>query len=143
MVSQTLASTVVTGLIVAVVLVAAGRYVSAPDRPDADRSLSERFSASLDSPAFLGGIFVLLAVLIAIATVVSVGAVGVSGAVASTVVGVVVALVGVVLTAFLFLGPYVLTRQHGLGNAHATAAGLTTIGLAFLLVVAAQLIAGI
>lgn len=142
MVTQTLASTIVTGLIVAVVLLAAGRYVSAPERPDADRSLSDRVSASLDSPAVLGGVFALLAVLIALATVASVGAFGVSDALASRVVGGVVALIGVVLAAFLFLGPYALTRQHGLGNAHATAAGLASIGLAFLLVVAAQLMAG-
>lgn len=143
MVTQLLASTVVTGLIVAAIVLAASRFATAPDRAEADErpSPTDRLSASLDSPAFLGGIFVVIAVIVALVTLASVGAFGVPAEVAPMFFMAIVGVIGLVFMAFLFLGPYVVTRQHGLGNAHATAAGITTVGLAFVVVIAAQLLA--
>lgn len=144
MVTQTLASTIVMGLLVAAIVVAASRYATAPDRARADErpSPAERLSASLDSPAFLGGIFAVLAVIVALVTVASVGAFGIPGSIATVFFGGTVAVIGLLIATFLFLGPYVVTRNHGLGNAHATAAGIITIGLALLAVIAAQLLVG-
>lgn len=142
MVTQTLASTVVMGLLVATIVVAASRYATAPDRTDPDerRSPADRLSASLDDPAFLGGIFAVLALLVALVTLGSVGALGVPASMTSAFVGGVIAVIGVLLASFLFLGPYLVTRHHGLGAAHATVAGIVMIGFALLAVIAVQLL---
>lgn len=145
MVTETLVSTVVMGLLVATVVVAASRYATAPDRADADerRSRSDRLAASLDDPAFLGAIFAGLALLVAIVTLGSVGAMGVPGSIAVTLFTGVLAVIGLLLAVFLFLGPFLVTRHHGLGNAHATVAGITMIGLALLAVIAVRLLGAI
>lgn len=142
MVTQTLASTVVMGLLVATIIVAASRYATAPDRADADEreSPADRLSASLDDPSFLGGIFVVLALLVAAVTLGSVGALGVTGSMTTTFFGGVIAVIGLLLVTFLFLGPFVVTRNHGLGDALATVAGVVMLGFALLAVIAARLL---
>lgn len=142
MVTQTLASTVVMGLLVAAIVVAASRYATAPDRADSDEreSPTDRHSASLDDPSFLGGIFVVLALLLAVVTLGSVGALGVPASMTTVFVGGVVAVIGLLLVAFLFLGPFVVTRNHGLGDALATVAGVVMLGFALLAVIAARLL---
>lgn len=142
MVTQTLASTVVMGLLVATIVVAATRYATAPDRADADERAdpTDRLSASLDDPSFLGGIFAVLALVVAVVTLGAVGALGVPASMATTFFGGVIAVIGLLLATFLFLGPYLVTRHHGLGNAHATVAGIITIGFVLLAVIAARLL---
>lgn len=142
MVTETLASTVVMGLLVAAVVVAASRYATAPERADADerRSPSDRLSASLDDPAFLGGIFAGLALIVAVVTLASVGAFGVPETMTSVFYGGVIAVIALLLASFLFLGPFLVTRHHGLGEAHATVAGIVMIGFALLAVIAARLL---
>lgn len=140
MVSVTLASTVVMGLLAVAIVVAASRYATAPERPDDRLGSAARLSASLDDPSVLGGIFVVLALLVAGVTLGAVGALGVPSSLATAFFTGVVAVIGLLLAGFLFLGPFAVTRSHGLGDALATVAGVTMIGFALLAVIAARLL---
>lgn len=140
MVTVTLASTVVMGLLAVAIVVAASRYATAPERPDDRLGGTARLSASLDDPSVLGGIFVVLALIVAVVTLGAVGALGVPSSLATASFTGVIAVLGLLLAGFLFLGPFVVTRNHGLGDALATVAGVTMIGFALLAVVAARLL---
>lgn len=53
------------------------------------------------------------------------------------------AVVGLLLTGFVFLGAYFSVRGRGLGNAHGVAAGSFAAGLVFLILIVAQLLIGV
>lgn len=101
-----------------------------------DETAMGRVSESADNPATLGAIFVVV-VLAAGAT--TVGAVGGAGGLPNAFAAV-TALLGLLVTGFLFLGTYVVVRQHGLGRAQGLAAGLFGVGGVGVLVIAANLV---
>lgn len=98
-----------------------------------------RLSETADDPAELGAIFVVLALAVGGASLAAVG--GSSGTLPSGI-GAIVGLIGLLLVGFLFLGTYVVVRQHGLGRAQGVAAGLFGVGGVGVLVVAANLVFG-
>lgn len=101
---------------------------------------ADRVSAAADDPAGLGAAFVVLVLAVGALTLGAVGAIPASlpGGFA-----VVVALMGLLLTGFLFLGTYAVVRQHGLGAAQGVAAGLFGVGGLGILFVAANLVFGL
>lgn len=99
-----------------------------------------RLSQTADDPAELGAIF---AVLVLVLGAMTLGVVGGPTAMLPNPFALVVALMGLLLTGFLFLGTYVVVRQYGLGPAQGLAAGLFLLGGAGILLVAANLVFGI
>lgn len=98
-----------------------------------------RLGETADDPAELGAIFVVLALVVGGASLATVG--GISGAVPNAFAAIVV-LIGLLLVGFLFLGTYVVVRQHGLGRAQGVAAGLFGVGGVGILLIAANLVFG-
>lgn len=98
-----------------------------------------RVSAAADDPIELGAVFVVLVLAAGVLTLAAVGALPASlpGGFA-----VVVALMGLLLTGFLFLGTYVVVREHGLGTAQGVAAGLFGVGGLGILLVVGNLVFG-
>ncbi len=123
------------------------RNVTTPFREETDEQLpapletaGTRTASAADDPAILGGAFVIVALLAGIAVVAAVGGLGVPESLSVSFVGVTMALFGGIIALFLFLGPYVVVRQHGLGNAYGVFAGLSGLGAAFILLLAIQLL---
>jgi hypothetical protein len=147
MVTQAYASTAIMGLLVLAIAVglsrAANRRTRPEDAEDPDDTAAKRLSAASENPAVLGAVFLLVALLAGLVTVAAVGGFGLPEGTAVSLFSATLAVLGLVVAAFLFLGPYVVTRQHGLGNAHGVAAGITGLGFAFLALVAAQLLIGV
>lgn len=143
MVTQGIISAVVMGILFVAVAVAATRLASAPAREGQRRfeQHSDRLGDLSENPAFLGLLFVVVTLLAGVLTLAAMGAVplpeGVSGF------GLVLAVMGLLIAVFMFLGPYVLARQYGLGNAHGIGAGISGLSLVFLLVIVAQLLVGV
>lgn len=98
-----------------------------------------RLSETADDPAELGAIFVVLSLAIGAA---SLAAVGGPAEMLPSAFAAIVGLIGLLLVGFLFLGTYVVVRQHGLGRAQGVAAGLFGVGSVGILVVAANLVFG-
>lgn len=100
---------------------------------------ADRLARASQSPAELGAVFVAVALLVGAVAVAAMGGSTVSlpGAF-----GLIVGLIGLLLTGFLFLGTYVVVRQHGLGRAQGFAAGLFGVGGVGILLVAANLVFG-
>lgn len=96
-----------------------------------------RVSRRADDPAGLGAAFVVIVFALGALTLAAVGAL--PGGLPSAF-GLVVGLLGLVVTGFLFLGTYVVVRQHGLGAAQGVAAGLFGVGGLGILLVAANLV---
>ena len=141
-----IASTVLMGLVLGVIYLGIAR-LDRRERQETAATLpatrSEatvgRLSKTADDPAELGAIFVLLVLAVGAVTLASVGGApdllpGASG--------IVVVLLGLLVTGFLFLGSYVVVRQHGLGRAQGVAVGLFGVGSVGILVVAANLVFG-
>lgn len=147
MVTQSFVSTVVMGLLVAIVMFALSRMVIAPARSESEsmepyERAKGRFSAA-DDPAVMGLGFVLLALLSGLVVVASVGGFGLSQGIATSLYGVALGVIGLLLAGFLAVGLYVFTREHGLGNAQGVAAGITGLGFAFIGLVVANLAFGL
>lgn len=139
-----IASTVMMALVLGVIYLGIAR-LDRRERQQTSTSLpatrsgapAGRLSRTADDPAELGAIFVVLVLAVGAVTLASVGGAPdlLPGAF-----GIVVALLGLLLTGFLFLGTYVVVRQHGLGQAQGVAAGLFGVGSVGVLVVAANLV---
>ena len=138
-------STVLMALVVAAIFVGIAR-VDKRQRVETEglpATRSERAmgqaTRTADSPARLGALFVVGALFVGVLTLAAVGGAPVSlpNAFALT-----VAMVGLLLVGFLFLGSYAVVRQHGLGHAQGVAAGLLLVGGAGILLVAANLVFG-
>ncbi|WP_336136810.1 hypothetical protein [Natronomonas amylolytica] len=146
MVTQAVVSTVIMGLLVVSVFVAVTR-LNAAATATTDGATVQRYGATSgrmgvsERPDVLGVVFVLVALL---AGVVTVGAVGglplLSGA---NPFGLIMAGLGLLVAAFLFLGPYTVVRQNDLSHALGVAAGVAGLGFAFLALVVAQLAYGV
>jgi hypothetical protein len=146
MVTQAFVSAVVMGLLVAAVFVAASRLsresriateAATPDRYEPGGGLSELS----ERPDALGFVFVAVALVAGLVTVAAVGGIPVS--LGGNPFSLVMAMLGLLVAAFLFLGPYTIVRQNGLGNAHGIGAGLGGLSVAFLVLVVAQLVYGV
>lgn len=150
MVSGALVSTVLMSVLVIAVLGAASRLgaqrtnaaVSDGETSNYDRAVS-RGSELLRHPAVWSVTFLGLALGAGAITVAAVGGFDVPAESTGAVFGALLGLVGLLLVGFLFAGAYFGVRERGLGNAHGVAAGLLVAGLAFLLLVVAQLTAGV
>lgn len=146
MTASLLGSTLLMVILLAVVFVGASRIDSrtsgtGESGPPARRSAStaRRISTAVDTPAGLGGAFVLIAVTAGALTVAAVG--GLTTALPDAYVLTMV-LFGLLLSGFLFAGTYVVVRQHGLGHAQGVAAGLLGLGGVGILLIAANLVFG-
>lgn len=95
-----------------------------------------------ESPQRLGALFILVTLTLGALSVGMVQGVGTEG-LASSLFGVAVAVLGLLIVGFLFAGSYTMARSHGLGQAAAVAAGLIVTGGAGILLVAANLTMGI
>lgn len=99
-----------------------------------------RVSRAADDPTELGAVFVILVLATGALTLAAVGALPAS---VPSGFALVVGLLGLLLTGFLFLGTYVVVRQHGLGAAQGVAAGLFGVGGLGILLIAANLVFGV
>jgi hypothetical protein len=145
MVTQAFVSAVVMGLLVVGVFAAATRLNAAASTTTEGTKIqwygaTSRASVS-ERPDMLGFGFVVVALL---AGVITLGAVGglpmLSG---SNPFGLIMAMLGVLIAGFLFLGPYTVVRQNDLSHALGVAAGIAGLGFAFLVLIIAQLAYGV
>jgi len=148
MVSLTLLSTVLMGLLVVATLVAADRIGTRrtpPGEEPTDRyaAVTERLSELARTPAVWSIVFVALTLGIGFTTVLAVGNFGLPEGTPGLLLNVLYALVGLLVFAFVFLGAYFAARGRGLGNAHGIAAGSFAAGVAFLVLIVAQLVVGV
>ncbi|WP_418282702.1 hypothetical protein [Halorubrum sp. DTA98] len=149
MVSLTLLSTALMGLLVVATFVAVARIGGRRGPPDSEESVdgydaaTNRLSELARTPAVWSITFVVVTVGVGVATVLAVGSFGLPEGTSSIFLTVVYAAMGLLLTGFVFLGAYFGARGRGLGNAHGIAAGSFAAGLAFLVLVTAQLLVGV
>lgn len=149
MVSLTLLSTVLMGLLVVATFVAVARigarYQSPRGEEQTDRyaALTERLSGIVRTPVVWSITFVVITLGVGATAVLAVGDFGLPEGMGATLLNVVYGGVGLLITGFVFLGSYFATRSRGLGNAHGIAAGSFAAGLVFLLLIAAQLLIGV
>ncbi|MES3160376.1 MAG: hypothetical protein PPP55_02255 [Halorubrum sp.] len=149
MVSLTILSTAVMGLLVVGTFVAIARIGGRRSPPGSDES-TDRYAEMVEgvseiarTPAVWAVSFVVMAVGVGALAVLAVGDFGLGEGVADTLLGVTYAAVGLLLTGFVFLGAYFGARGRGLGNAHGIAAGSFAAGLVFLLLITVQLLVGV
>ncbi|GAB3410278.1 hypothetical protein GCM10027435_00740 [Haloparvum alkalitolerans] len=148
MVSLTLVSTVLMGLLVVATFVAAARigtrrkHEAAASEGDRYDQLARRFDELAKSPAVWAVVFVAGALTFGLGAVAAFGGFGLSEGAAATALTVVYAVLGISLFAFVFLGGYAGARGRGLGNAQGVAVGAIAFGFALLFVIAAQLVIG-
>lgn len=148
MVSLTLLSTALMGLLVVATFAAVAQIGGQRTAPGADES--DRYAAMTGTLSDIAGkpvvwaiSFVAITVGVGAIALLAVGDFGVPEGLSASLLGVVYALVGLLLTGFVFLGAYFGARERGLGNAHGVAAGSFAAGLVFLLVVVVQLLVGV
>ncbi|MFD1571526.1 hypothetical protein [Halorubrum laminariae] len=148
MVSLTLLSTALMGLLVVATFVAVARIGAQRTAPGADEQ--DRYAAVTETLSDIAGTpvvwaigFLVISVGVGAVTLLAVGSFGVPEALAGTLLSIVYAAVGLLLVGFVFLGAYFAARGRGLGNAHGVAAGSFATGLVFLVVIAVQLLVGI
>ncbi len=149
MVSLTILSTVLMGLLVVATFVAVARIGGQRKPPREEESgdkytvVSNRLSELVRTPAVWSITFVVVTVGVGAAAVLAVGDFGLPEGVSGMMLGVVYAAVGLLITGFVFLGAYFGARGRGLGNAHGIAAGSFAAGLVFLVLITAQLLVGV
>ncbi|MBP1923913.1 hypothetical protein J2751_002960 [Halorubrum alkaliphilum] len=149
MVSLTLLSTALMGLLVvgtflAVARIGGQRVPPGADEPvDSYAAMTGRLAEIARTPAVWSIAFVAITLGVGALVVLAVGDFGLVPELSDTLLGVVYAIVGLLLTAFVFLGTYFGTRGRGLGNAHGVAAGSFAAGLVFLLLITIQLLVGV
>lgn len=146
MVSLTLVSTVLMGLIVVATFVAAARlgtrrkHEATAVEGDRYDQLARRLGELARTPAVWAVVFVVGTLAFGLGAVAAFGGFGLSEGAAGTALLVVYAVLGLSLFAFVFLGAYAGARGRGLGNAQGIAAGSISVGLVYIAVVAAQLV---
>ncbi|WP_080506035.1 hypothetical protein [Halorubrum sp. BV1] len=148
MVSLTLLSTALMGLLVVATFLAVARIGAqrtAPGAGEQDRyaAVTEALKEVAGTPVVWAVGFLAIAVGVGAVTLLAVGSFGVPEALAGTLLSLVYAAVGLLLAGFVFLGAYFTARGRGLGNAHGVAAGSFATGLVFLVVIVVQLLVGI
>jgi len=148
MVSLTLLSTALMGLLVVATFVAVARIGGQRSAPGVESA--SRYDAVVGTlgdvarkPVTWAVTFVAIAVGIGGITLLAVGSFGLPEGLSGTFLTLAYAAVGLLLTGFVFLGAYFGARGRGLGNAHGVAAGSFAAGLVFLVIIAAQLLVGI
>ncbi|MFC6887798.1 hypothetical protein [Halorubrum trueperi] len=136
------------GLLVVATFVAVARIGAQRTAPGADGS--DRYAAVTGAlrdftgkPIVWAVAFIAVTVGVGAITLLAVGDFGLPEGLSGSLLTVVYAAVGLMLTGFVFLGAYFSARGRGLGNAHGVAAGSFATGLVFLLVIAIQLLVGI
>ena len=149
MVSLTLLSTALMGLLVVGTFLAIARIGGQRVPPGSDESvdrygaMTNRLSEVARTPAVWSIGFVVITLGVGALAVLAVGDFGFAEGLSETLLSVTYAAVGLLLTAFVFLGAYFGTRGRGLGNAHGVAAGSFAAGLVFLLLITIQLLVGV
>ncbi|ESS04851.1 MAG: hypothetical protein A07HR67_00199 [uncultured archaeon A07HR67] len=149
MVSLTLLSTAVMGLLVVATFVAVARIGGQRVAPSADEpddryaAVTETLSEIVRTPAVWSVAFVAIALGVGSVVILAVGNFGFTEAVSGSLLSVAYAAVGLLVTGFVFLGTYFSARGRGLGNAHGVAAGSFAAGLVFLVLIAVQLLVGV
>lgn len=151
MVSSSLVSTVLMGVLLVLAFVAVTRLGRKIEHDElTDDSVDGRYEEFVDRasrfvkrPGVWSIGFLAVALSLGLVAVLAVGGFDVAEGSLPGLVGGVVGLLGVLLGGFLFLGPYYAIRQHGLGNAHGVVAGLTGVGMGFLLLIVFQLTFGL
>ncbi|WP_267664739.1 hypothetical protein [Halorubrum yunnanense] len=149
MVSLTLLSTALMGLLVTGTFLAVARIGSQRTAPGTDGS-PDRYAAVVGGlrdfvrqPVVWAVAFVAITVGIGGVALLAVGNFGLPEGLSGSLLGVAYAGVGLLVTGFVFLGAYFSARGRGLGNAHGVAAGSFAAGLVFLVLIAAQLLVGV
>lgn len=151
MVSSALVSTVLMGVLLVLAFVAVARLGRKIERGELDGDASngryDEFVAGAGSfvrrPAVWTVAFLAVALTAGLVAVLAVGGFDVPEDSLAGLVGGVLALFGILLGGFLFAGPYYAVRHRGLGNAQGVVAGLTGVGMGFLLLVVIQLTFGL
>ncbi|MUW14439.1 hypothetical protein GJ633_06985 [Halorubrum sp. CBA1125] len=149
MVSLTLVSTVLMGLLVVGTFLAVARIGtqrSAPGRdgpPDRYAAIVEAGRNVAQEPTVWAVAFIVITVGLGAVTLLAVGNFGLPEGLPNTLLTVVFAVVALLVVGFIFLGAYFGARGRGLGNAHGVAAGSFAVGLAFLVLIVAQLVVGV
>lgn len=148
MVSLTLLSTVLMGLLVVATAIAVARLGIRREPPASESG--DRYEATVDglrsiaqSPALWAIVFVGCALAVGLLPVLAVGRFGISESLGATFFNVVYAIIGLLIVGFVFLSAYAGTRQRGLGNAQGVVVGSLAVGMIFLLLVAVQLVVGV
>lgn len=147
MVSLTLLSTVLMGLLVVVTAVAVARLGirrEPPTREAGDRyeATVERLRSLAQSPAVWAIVFVGCALAVGLLPILAVGRFGISESLGATFFNIVYAIVALLITGFVFMSAYAGTRQRGLGNAQGVVVGSLSVALLFVLLVAVRLVTG-
>jgi hypothetical protein len=149
MVSLNLLSTAVMGLLVVATFVAVAGIGRQRRPPSADGStdrydeITRTLAEVVRKPAVWSVAFVVLALGLGAVAVLAVGNFSLPEGMAGSLLGVMYAAVGLLLTGFVFLGAYFGARGRGLGNAQGIAAGSFAAGLVFLVLIAIQLLVGV
>ena len=149
MVSPTLLSTTLMGLLVLATFIAVGRLarkrssLTAEEEGDRYDQLVSTLGSLVRTPVVWTVTFIVVAVGIGVLVILSVGSFGLPEGVPGTLLNAVYGLVGLLIGAFVFLGAYTATRDRGLGNAQGVAAGSVALGMVLMLVIALQLVVGI
>jgi hypothetical protein len=149
MVSLTLLSTALMGLLVAATFLAVARIGTRRTAPEADGS-ADRYAAAvgavrdvIQTPVVWSVAFIVIAVGVGGVALLAVGDFGLPEGLSGSLLGVAYAAVALLVTSFVFLGAYFGARGRGLGNAHGVAAGSFAAGLVFLVLIAVQLLVGV
>ena len=143
-----LGSTVLMGLVFAAIFYSLSRIGVTRAGGGAEDGTIQPYSgtsgtvASSASPGRLGAMFLAVTLALGGLSVAVVGGMGASESLVPSLFAAIVALFGLLLVGFLFAGTYVMSRQHGLGQAHGVAAGLFLVGVVGILVIAANLAFG-
>jgi len=148
MVSLTLLSTALMGLLVVATFVAVaqiGAKRTAPGAGSTSRydAIVETLSEVAGKPVVWAVTFVAIAVGIGAVAVLAVGDFGLSEGLSGSLLTLAYAVVGLLLTGFVFLGAYFGARGRGLGNAQGVAAGSFASGFVFVVLIAADLLVGV
>ncbi|EMA63127.1 hypothetical protein [Halorubrum lipolyticum] len=148
MVSLTLLSTALMGLLVVATFVAVAQIGAKRTAPGAGSvSRYDAITGTLGdvarTPVVWAVAFVAIAVGIGAVALLAVGDFGVSEGLSGSLLTVAYAAVGLLLTGFVFLGAYFAVRGRGLGNAHGVAAGSFASGLVFLVLIVTELLVGV
>jgi hypothetical protein len=149
MVSPTLLSTTLMGLLVLATFIAVGRLarkrssLTAEEEGDRYDQLVSTLGSLVRTPVVWTVTFIVVAVGIGVLVILSVGSFGLPEGIPGTLLNAVYGLVGLLIGAFVFLGAYTATRDRGLGNAQGVAAGSVALGMVLMLVIALQLVVGI
>jgi len=142
-----LGSTILMGLVFAGIFYALSRLGVQRSAEVADTDAVQPYASGAgeaprhdESPRRLGALFILFTLALGVISVGMVGGLGTGEGLVSTLFGVAVALLGLLIVGFLFGGTYTMARSHGLGKAHGIAAGLFIVGGAGILLVAVNLV---